>query len=91
MLKISDIQSKDIVSLSDGRLLGHISDIDINLETGRVEAVILGGGRMMNLFGKEDEIIIPWKNIVKIGSDVILVRYQGSGQLQASTDEKEEN
>ncbi|MBU9712434.1 YlmC/YmxH family sporulation protein [Evansella tamaricis] len=80
MLKISDIQSKDIVNLSDGRLLGHISDLDINLNTGRVEAIILGGGRMMNLFNREEEVIIPWKNIVKIGSDVVLVRYKGHGQ-----------
>ncbi|MBU9720430.1 MULTISPECIES: YlmC/YmxH family sporulation protein [Bacillaceae] len=81
MLKISDIQSKDIVSLSDGRLLGHISDLDINLETGKVEAIVLGGGRMKSLFNRtEEEVIIPWKNIVKIGSDVVLVRYQGPGQ-----------
>ncbi|WP_096189208.1 YlmC/YmxH family sporulation protein [Evansella halocellulosilytica] len=89
MLKISDIQSKDIVNLADGRLLGHISDLDINLENGRVEAIILGGGKMMNLFSREEEIIIPWKNIVKIGSDVILVRYQGSGHFQMTADEQE--
>ncbi|WP_096435492.1 YlmC/YmxH family sporulation protein [Alteribacter populi] len=75
MLKISDIQAKDIVNLADGRLLGHISDLDINLETGRVEAFIIGGGKVMNFFGKEQEVVVPWNNVVKIGSDVILVRY----------------
>jgi YlmC/YmxH family sporulation protein len=76
LLKISDIQSKDIVNLADGRLLGHITDLDINLNTGRVEAFIIGGGKMMSFFGKqEQEVVIPWNNVVKIGSDVILVRY----------------
>ncbi|HJV31547.1 MAG TPA: YlmC/YmxH family sporulation protein, partial [Bacillales bacterium] len=26
-------------------------------------------------FGKEEGVVIPWKNILKIGQDVILVRY----------------
>ncbi|MBM7095854.1 MULTISPECIES: YlmC/YmxH family sporulation protein [Alteribacter] len=80
MLKISDIQSKDIVNLADGRLLGHISDLDINLTTGRVEALIIGGGKVMNLFGgKDQEVVIPWNNVIKIGSDVILVRHNENG------------
>ncbi|SDY75574.1 sporulation protein, YlmC/YmxH family [Evansella caseinilytica] len=88
MLKISDIQSKDIVNLSDGRLLGHISDLDINLETGKIEALIIGGGKMMNLFQRDQEVIIPWKNVVKIGSDVILVRYKSSGEVVTAADDK---
>ena len=28
----------------------------------------------MGFFGKEEEMIVPWRNIVKIGEDVILVR-----------------
>ncbi|MDG5788274.1 YlmC/YmxH family sporulation protein [Evansella sp. AB-P1] len=89
MLKISDIQSKDIVNLADGRLLGHISDLDINLENGTVDALIIGGGRMMNLFNREQEIIIPWKNVVKIGSDVILVRYHSSGNVSIDAEDED--
>lgn len=85
MLKISDIQSKDIVNLADGKLLGHITDIDINLETGKVEAIIIGGGRMMGFLNREQEVTVPWKNIVKIGSDVILVRNHGPGQTGGSS------
>jgi sporulation protein YlmC with PRC-barrel domain len=29
---------------------------------------------MLGFFGRDEEIIIPWRNIVKIGEDVILVR-----------------
>lgn len=80
MLKISEIQSKDIVNISDGKVLGHISDLDINLETGAVESIIIGGtGKMLTfLGGRETEIVILWANIVKIGSDVILVRIEES-------------
>lgn len=80
MIKISEIHSKDIVNISDGKVLGHIGDLDINLKTGAVESIIIGGtGKMLTfLGGKETEIVIPWNNIVKIGSDVILVRIEGS-------------
>ncbi|TYR82641.1 YlmC/YmxH family sporulation protein [Priestia megaterium] len=76
MLKISEFQMKDVVNVSDGKRLGNVGDIDIDLNTGKIQAVIIGGARMLGFFGKEEEIVIPWRNIVKIGSDVILVRYK---------------
>ncbi|WP_191268486.1 YlmC/YmxH family sporulation protein [Neobacillus kokaensis] len=78
MVKISDFQIKDVVNVSDGKRLGNIGDIEINLSTGKIEAVVISGnGRVLGFFGKEEEIVIPWKNIIKIGQDVILVRYKG--------------
>ena len=82
MVKISEFQIKDVVNVADGKRLGNIGDIDINLTTGKIEAVIISGnGRVLGFFGKDEEIIIPWKNILKIGQDVILVRYKGSSEL----------
>ncbi|MBP3038719.1 YlmC/YmxH family sporulation protein [Bacillaceae bacterium Marseille-Q3522] len=82
MVRISEFQVKDIVNVSDGKRLGHIGDIDINLQTGTIEAIIIAGsGRVLGIFGREDEIIIPWKNILKIGEDVILVRYKDSKMM----------
>ncbi|MCD8502493.1 MAG: YlmC/YmxH family sporulation protein [Bacillaceae bacterium] len=80
MLKISEIQTKEIINISDGKVLGHLSDIDIDLETGKIEEIIIGGtGKMLSfLGGKETEIVIPWTNIVKIGADVVLVRVESN-------------
>lgn len=76
MLTITDFQIKDVVNVADGKKLGNISDLDINLVTGKIDAIIIQtGSKMMGFFGKNDEVIIPWSNIVKIGTDVILVRY----------------
>lgn len=81
MVKVTEFQIKDVVNVSDGKRLGNIEDFEINLNTGKVEAVVIGsGGRMMGFFGKEDGVVIPWKNILKIGEDVILVRYKDSGE-----------
>jgi YlmC/YmxH family sporulation protein len=77
MVKISEFQIKDVVNVSDGKKLGNIGDIEINLSTGKIEAVIVtGNGKVLGFFGREEDIVIPWKNIIKIGQDVILVRFK---------------
>ena len=76
MIPISELQTKDVVNVSDGKRLGNIGDIDINLTTGKIESIIISGsGKMLGLFGRDEEVSVPWRNIVKIGSDVILVRF----------------
>lgn len=77
MIKISEFQLKDVINVANGKKLGNVGDIDINIQTGKIDAVIVGGmGRVLGFFGRDEDIIIPWKNILKIGEDVILVRYK---------------
>ncbi|KOO40727.1 YlmC/YmxH family sporulation protein [Priestia koreensis] len=77
MIKISDFQMKDVVNVANGKKLGNVGDIDINLGTGKIESVIINhSSRMLGFFGKDEDIVIPWRNIVKIGEDVILVRHK---------------
>lgn len=84
MVKISEFQIKDVVNVSDGKKLGNIGDIEINLSTGKIEAVIVtGNGKVLGFFGREEDIVIPWKNIIKIGQDVILVRFKGIEERNA--------
>jgi YlmC/YmxH family sporulation protein len=88
MVKISEFQIKDVVNVSDGKKLGNIGDIEINISTGKIEAVIVtGNGKVLGFFGREEDIVIPWKNIIKIGQDVILVRYKNIEER--STEEME--
>ncbi|SFA46467.1 sporulation protein, YlmC/YmxH family [Parageobacillus thermantarcticus] len=79
MMRISEFQTKDVVNVANGKKLGNIGDIDIDLETGQIQSlIILGTGKVLGLFGREEETVIPWQNIVKIGADVILVRLHES-------------
>jgi YlmC/YmxH family sporulation protein len=41
MMRISEFQIKDVVNVSDGKKLGNISDIDIDMNTGKIQAVII--------------------------------------------------
>jgi YlmC/YmxH family sporulation protein len=74
MNRSSDFRQKEVINVSDGRRLGFVSDVEINLEQGKVEAIILPGvARLFGLLGKDNEFVIPWEKIVKIGEDIILV------------------
>ncbi|QED47462.1 YlmC/YmxH family sporulation protein [Cytobacillus dafuensis] len=83
MIKISEFQQKDVINVANGKKLGNIGDIDINVQTGEINAVIIGGnGKVLGFFGREEDIIIPWKNILKIGEDVILVRFKDDSVIK---------
>lgn len=74
MLRISDLRAREVINVIDGRRLGYIGDLDIDLEAGRVRAIVVPGhGRILGLFGRDNDVYIPWDKIVKIGEDVILV------------------
>ena len=70
------MQEKDVINIVDGRKLGHVSDLELDLRQGRIESIIVPeGGRFFGLFGGGGaDVIIPWRSIVKVGEDVVLVR-----------------
>ena len=83
MVRISEFQIKDVVNVADGKKLGNISDIDISIGTGKIEAIIISeNSKILGLFGKDEEIVIPWRNIMKIGEDVILVKYKEMNHMR---------
>ncbi len=66
MTRISEFQIKDIVNIADGKKLGNMSDLEINTATGKIEAIVVSNGtRLMGFFGKEQDIVIPWRKIKK--------------------------
>ncbi|MDT3700661.1 MAG: YlmC/YmxH family sporulation protein [Thermincola sp.] len=74
MVKISDLRMREVINVMNGKRLGLIKDIEIDLEAGRIKSVVLpGNGKMLGLFGKNDDVIVPWQKIKKLGMDVILV------------------
>ena len=75
-MRISDLRLLDVVNVKDGRRLGPIKDLDLDLDLGVVKGVIVQGpSRNRGLFGggKSDDVIVPWDRVKKIGVDVILV------------------
>ncbi len=75
MVRASELRVRDVVDVTDGRRLGNVADLEIDLETGCVTGLIVpGASRLFGLLGSEGEALVPWDDVVTIGADVILVR-----------------
>lgn len=73
-MRLSDLQNKDIVNMTDGRKIGNIIDVNIDLE-GKLAGLVVEKSKFFTfMFSNKDEIEIKWNQIEKIGEDVILVK-----------------
>jgi len=73
-MRLSDLQHKDVVNVLDGKKIGNIIDININLD-GNMNSLIVEKSKLfISMFSNKDEIEIKWEQIEKIGEDVILVK-----------------
>ncbi len=77
--RLIDLQKKEVINIKDGKRLGFLYDIEIDLEEGKIGAIIVPGKtRFFGLFSflsKNEEYIISHDKIKKIGDDIILVEY----------------
>ncbi|MCL2082610.1 MAG: YlmC/YmxH family sporulation protein [Oscillospiraceae bacterium] len=72
--RITDLRCKEVVNVCDGCRLGYPCDVEIDTVTGHLCAIIVPGAcKYFGIFGRGDDIIIPWPAIVRIGDDIILV------------------
>ncbi|SKC87367.1 sporulation protein, YlmC/YmxH family [Maledivibacter halophilus] len=79
MITTADLRMKEVINVVDGSRIGFIYDFEINIEKNRVEAIIVPKeGKFLKIFMREDDYVIPWKRIVKVGQDIILVELKDS-------------
>ena len=72
----SDFVSKEVINIKTGIKIGYVDDMEIHYEDACVKAIIVyGRKKLFGLLGREDDIIIRWKDIEIIGEDTILVSY----------------
>ena len=75
LLRIEELRNKQVVCVHTGDVLGYVGDIVIDSQNGRLESiVIIGKPRVLGLFGKYEDITIPWADIDVIGSETVLVK-----------------
>lgn len=67
----TELRSKEVVNVNSGARMGKIIDMIIDSNGKNVLGVVVPGVR--KIFRASEDIFIPWRNITKIGADVILV------------------
>ena len=76
MSRYAELRNKEIINVVDGKRLGYVCDVEFDMEKGTIEALIVP--KKLGIFGifrKNDEYVILWKNIKKIGDDIIIVEF----------------
>ena len=73
-MKFTELRCKEVICVADGRRLGFVCDVLVEVPDGEVKAIIVPGPcRIFGLFGRRDDFLIPWNCIKRIGPDIILV------------------
>ena len=73
------LQSKDVINASNGSKIGYVSDIELNITTLCVEALIVERFtpvKFLCLVKGPPVIVIPINQIITIGEDVIIVNIE---------------
>ena len=75
--RIRDLRCKEVINICDGCRLGFVCDVELDCTGGNIVALIVPGKlKFFCLFGREDDFVIPWNCIRRIGSDIILVELE---------------
>lgn len=77
----SDLRYKEVIDIHSGFRLGYVCDAEFSDSDGRIVSLITPGRpKFFGLLGREDDYVLPWSCILRIGNDIILV--DKSGDIQ---------
>ena len=72
--RVSELRYKEIINVSDGSRSGWVGDVEVDLESGQVRALVVPGRlRLFGLLGREEDRVFPWEAVRRFGADTILV------------------
>ena len=76
---LSDLRYKEVIDQSTGQRLGYVCDAEFDACSGQICSLIVpGAGRVGGLLGRDDDYVIPWNCITRLGDDIILVELPDS-------------
>ena len=74
LCRFSDFRYKEVISVKTGCRLGYVCDAEFQSPEGRITALIVPGkARYFGVLGREEDYILPWECISRVGDDIILV------------------
>ncbi len=74
LCRFSDLRDKEVINVSSGVRLGYVCDAEVQWPEGRVRALIVPGrAKFFGFLGREDDYILPWECISRVGEDILLV------------------
>ena len=76
--RVADLRCKEVINICTGLRLGCVCDVLFDPECGSIKALVVPGQyKAFGLLGRDDDIVIPWDCIKKVGDDIILIEVSG--------------
>ncbi len=74
---------KEVINVKNGKRMGYITDIDMDINEGKIISFSIVGDGGINLFsrGSENQVVF-WNDILKIGYDTIIVNQGSDNSLE---------
>ncbi len=73
-LRLQDLRYREVINTRTGERLGYVNDVLLDAATGRVTALVVPGkAKMLGILGREDDYLLPWTGISRLGEDYVLV------------------
>lgn len=83
--RIVELRNKQVICIKDGTILGCVCDVEVDTCQGKILSIVIyGRPKFFGLFGRCDDIIIPWKCIEIIGEETILVNFEAPNNRKNS-------
>ncbi len=71
--RIRQLRGRYVVDIHSGSRYGRVGDLEIDLESGTVLALLVPGRRWWFGLRRERERVFPWRAVQCFGEDLILV------------------
>ena len=82
LCRVPELRYKEMTNVTDGSRYGYVGDAEVDLETGQVRALVVPGRlRLFGLLGREEDTVVPWEAVRRIGADIILVEGGPMGRI----------
>ena len=67
-MRLSELQNKNLVNVSNGKNIGNIIDVNIDYQSGNIKSFIIESkGSILTFLNKDNDMEVKWNDIQKIG------------------------
>jgi YlmC/YmxH family sporulation protein len=82
IFSLAELRGKEVINIDDGRKLGYIDEVEFDSVSGGISSLIIyGEAKFFGVFGREEDIVIPFSDIDLIGIDTILIKKHNAVHL----------
>ena len=74
----SELRYKEVIDIHTGFRLGCVSDVEFDDRDGCISSLVTPvRPRFFGLLGREEDYVLPWSSIIRVGTDIVLVEVKG--------------